>query len=143
MLRAAKSRIFLFSCLLFGLLLFFSSPSFAQSSTNYRIGTDVISGGGGESASTNYRSHSTLGQSSPLGPSNNSEYHNYPGFIYCLEGIPLNFQWADFNGDGQSDILWRNTSNGMNAVWFMDGTTVTGFAVLDSMTDQNWEIVGR
>jgi lipocalin len=48
----------------------------------------------------------------------------------------------DFNGDGKPDILWRNTSNGQNAVWFMNGTTVTGFAVLDNMTDQSWTIVG-
>ncbi len=49
---------------------------------------------------------------------------------------------VDFNGDLNRDILWRNTSNGMNAIWFMNGTTVTGFAVFDSMTDQTWEIVG-
>jgi hypothetical protein len=49
---------------------------------------------------------------------------------------------SDFNGDGKPDILWRNTTNGQNAVWFMNGTTVTGFAVFDNMTDQNWKIVG-
>jgi hypothetical protein len=49
---------------------------------------------------------------------------------------------GDFNGDGKTDILWRNTSSGQNAVWFLDGATVTGFAVLDSMTDQTWTIVG-
>jgi hypothetical protein len=50
---------------------------------------------------------------------------------------------VDFNGDGRPDILWRNTTSGQNAVWFMDGVTVTGFAVFDSMTDQTWTIVGR
>jgi hypothetical protein len=49
----------------------------------------------------------------------------------------------DFNGDGKPDILWRNTTSGQNAVWYLDGATVTGFAVLDSMTDQSWKIVGR
>jgi hypothetical protein len=49
----------------------------------------------------------------------------------------------DFNNDSRTDILWRNSTNGQKAVWFMNGTTVTGFAVLDSMTDQNWEIVAR
>ena len=24
---------------------------------------------------------------------------------------------GDFNGDGKSDILWRNTSTGENAIW--------------------------
>ena len=49
----------------------------------------------------------------------------------------------DFNNDSRTDILWRNSTNGQNAVWFMNGTTVMGFAVLDSMTDQSWEIVAR
>jgi len=49
----------------------------------------------------------------------------------------------DFNNDSLTDILWRNSTNGQNAVWFMNGTTVTGFASLDSMTDQSWEIVAR
>jgi hypothetical protein len=48
----------------------------------------------------------------------------------------------DFNGDGKPDILWRNTTTGANAVWYMEGATVNGFAVLDSLTDQNWTIVG-
>ena len=29
----------------------------------------------------------------------------------------------DFDGDGNSDLLWRNTSSGQNYVWFMDGGT--------------------
>jgi hypothetical protein len=49
---------------------------------------------------------------------------------------------GDFNGDGKPDILWRNTSNGQNAVWFMDGATVTGFAALNRVADQTWTIVG-
>jgi FG-GAP repeat len=30
---------------------------------------------------------------------------------------------GDFNGDGYSDILWRNT-NGDVVIWLMNGTTV-------------------
>ena len=36
---------------------------------------------------------------------------------------------ADFNGDGKSDILWQNDS-GLPAIWTMDGTNLTGGAVL-------------
>lgn len=32
----------------------------------------------------------------------------------------------DFNGDFKSDIWWRNSENGGNAIWFMDGTRVIG-----------------
>jgi FG-GAP repeat len=31
---------------------------------------------------------------------------------------------GDFNGDGMSDILWRDTSGNV-AVWFMNGAQVT------------------
>jgi hypothetical protein len=30
---------------------------------------------------------------------------------------------GDFNNDNRTDIVWRNTSNGQNLVWFMSGTT--------------------
>jgi hypothetical protein len=47
-------------------------------------------------------------------------------------GVPLAWQIvqvSDVNGDGKSDIGWRNTSNGTTAVWLMDGATIvsTGF----------------
>ena len=32
----------------------------------------------------------------------------------------------DFNGDFKSDIWWRNSINGENAIWFMDGHRVIG-----------------
>ena len=31
---------------------------------------------------------------------------------------------GDYNGDGRSDILWRN-DNGLVAVWEMDGASAT------------------
>ena len=33
---------------------------------------------------------------------------------------------GDFNGDGHSDILWQNTSNGQAAIWEMNGTNLIG-----------------
>ena len=30
---------------------------------------------------------------------------------------------GDYNGDGKSDLLWRDTS-GNTAIWFMNGATV-------------------
>jgi hypothetical protein len=37
---------------------------------------------------------------------------------------------GDFNGDGQTDILWRNygtgPNQGMNHIWLMNGSVVTG-----------------
>ncbi len=50
---------------------------------------------------------------------------------------------ADFNSDGKPDLLWRNTANGQNAVWYMDGTTRTGSGFLPQLADQNWMMVVR
>jgi FG-GAP-like repeat len=36
---------------------------------------------------------------------------------------------GDFNGNGMSDILWRN-SNGDTSIWFMNGTTVSSVSGL-------------
>jgi hypothetical protein len=46
---------------------------------------------------------------------------------------------ADFNGDGRSDILWRNTSTGQVAIWFMNGLTVTTAAVVGTVA-ASWSI---
>ena len=85
---------------------------------------------------------STLGQSSPLGPSNSIGYYDYPGFIYSLEGIPINSYVVDFNGDGKPDIVWRNTSTGQNAIWYMDGATLIDIADLPALPNPNYSIVG-
>ena len=49
---------------------------------------------------------------------------------------------GDFNGDGKPDILWRNAASGANVVWLMNGTTISGGAVLTSVADPTWQIVG-
>ena len=49
---------------------------------------------------------------------------------------------GDFNGDGKTDILWRNKATGQNVVWFMDGVAYGSYAWLLEVTDLNWEIVG-
>ncbi|MBW4503279.1 MAG: VCBS repeat-containing protein [Scytonema hyalinum WJT4-NPBG1] len=45
-----------------------------------------------------------------------------------LPNVPLAWNAAgitDFNGDGKSDIFWRNSQTGEDAVWLIDGTTYT------------------
>ena len=49
---------------------------------------------------------------------------------------------CDFNGDGKTDILWRNKSTGQNVVWLMNGTTYSSYAELLQVADTNWQIVG-
>jgi hypothetical protein len=65
-----------------------------------------------------------------------------------LRTIPTNLNWdivgtGDFNGDGNTDILWRNYSTGENAVWLMNGTTELNSVYLRTIpTNPNWDIVG-
>jgi hypothetical protein len=49
---------------------------------------------------------------------------------------------GDFNNDGKTEILWRNTKTGENLVWFMDGSTYKSQTALKSETDLSWKIVG-
>jgi len=48
---------------------------------------------------------------------------------------------ADFNGDGRSDILWRNSSTGENYMYPMAGLTILpGEGYIRAVSDQSWKI---
>ena len=53
---------------------------------------------------------------------------------------------GDFNGDGETDILWRyygtGAYQGLNVIWFMDGSTFLEEAVFSQVLDTNWRIAG-
>jgi len=56
----------------------------------------------------------------------------------------LNWQFvgsADFDQDGNVDLLLRHQGVGENLVWTMDKTTVTGGRALASIPDLNWQVV--
>jgi len=49
---------------------------------------------------------------------------------------------ADFNGDGNADIVWQNTVTGDRSIWFMNNTTWTGaYAALPNVP-LAWSIAG-
>jgi alpha-tubulin suppressor-like RCC1 family protein len=47
---------------------------------------------------------------------------------------------SDFNGDGLSDILWRNISSGANTIWKSANATLRQTMV--GVTDRAWKIAG-
>jgi len=53
---------------------------------------------------------------------------------------------GDFNADGMTDILWRDSTTGTNAMWLMTAvtypTTYPNPVFLPQVTDTNWQIVG-
>jgi hypothetical protein len=46
---------------------------------------------------------------------------------------------ADFNGDGQSDLVWQDNIGGNRAIWLMNGTSYAGERFLPSVPTQ-WQI---
>ena len=48
---------------------------------------------------------------------------------------------GDFDGDGKGDILWRNTSTGQVAIWFMNGTALSSAMVVGTVPT-DWTIQG-
>ncbi len=51
---------------------------------------------------------------------------------------------VDFNHDGQTDLLWRNTSTGEVDAWYMNGATTNGGVVIvpAGVVALDWEIIG-
>ncbi len=49
---------------------------------------------------------------------------------------------ADFDGDGLSDIYWRNGSTGVNNVWLMNGLTIKSNTVAHIESNLAWKVVG-
>jgi hypothetical protein len=51
---------------------------------------------------------------------------------------------GDMNRDGRADLVWRNRTTGVMAVWYMDGTRRLDGVLIspDTVSDPNWEIVG-
>ncbi len=48
---------------------------------------------------------------------------------------------GDFNGDGQTDLLWENTVTGQRYMWLMNGTSYAGGADLGTLPP-DWRIAG-
>jgi CSLREA domain-containing protein len=49
---------------------------------------------------------------------------------------------GDFDGDGTSDLLWRDTLTGQNVVWLMNGGTQSTYILLPTVGDVTWDIKG-
>ena len=48
----------------------------------------------------------------------------------------------DFNGDGKSDVLWRNTVTGENWMYLMNGEFILASEPINTIDDLNWSVAG-
>src|SRR6266850_3755495 len=49
---------------------------------------------------------------------------------------------GDFDGDGRSDIVWRNAATGENYVYLMNGASIAAEGYLRTVSDLGWNIAG-
>jgi hypothetical protein len=82
----------------------------------------------------------TLSNSVPIDRDGHPRTGSGPPGAYSL-ATPSSTR-CDFNGDGKTDILWRNKSTGQNVVWLMNGTALSSYSWIDTVADTNWQIVG-
>ncbi|HYC62940.1 MAG TPA: M36 family metallopeptidase [Thermoanaerobaculia bacterium] len=70
----------------------------------------------------------------PLAPTSFTTIENR-GAPWVLVGI------ADFNADGNADILWRSSVTNLMEVWYMTGLVHSGTAAMPGSPDPNWRVV--
>ncbi|MCB1921618.1 MAG: S8 family serine peptidase [Candidatus Competibacteraceae bacterium] len=126
------------------------SPSGAGSVTSTPAGIDC-----GVDCSENYAGGTVVSlQATPL---NGSTFVGWSGAcvgtntctvtINAAESVTATFtprtgsnKPNDFNGDGMSDILWRHSTTGYNALWLMNGATITSTLAIIRVADLGWQV---
>jgi len=48
---------------------------------------------------------------------------------------------GDYNGDGKSDILWRNGTTGQNWMYQMNGNVIASSVGVNTVSDTHWQVV--
>lgn len=76
----------------------------------------------------------------------------FSGGVFSQSGAMIyqepNVAWkvltaADFNGDGRSDLLWRNDATGLVYMMLMNGASISGQGVVHNEPNLSWEIVAQ
>ena len=114
----------------------------ALPNTDYQIESSFYLGGQGDNRNILWRNYVTGANAIWTMDASVSA----PLAIIDLQALP-NTQYyvggtADFNGDGFTDILWRNNTTGAVAIWLMNGTTYTGTIDLPGVPIPDWTIAG-
>jgi hypothetical protein len=66
----------------------------------------------------------------------------------AYDNVPESSGWyvqgfGDFNGDGKTDVFWRNSNNGNTTGWLMNGNTIQERAAYDNVPESSgWYVQG-
>jgi hypothetical protein len=94
---------------------------------------------------------SPMGGSATLNPTQEAELLSGQWYINIHTGLYPNGEirgqvmrvLGDFDGDGRSDVLWRNFASGENYLYPMNGLTILGTeGYLRTVASQDWKIKG-
>ncbi|MBI1336850.1 MAG: hypothetical protein GC164_07800, partial [Phycisphaera sp.] len=80
---------------------------------------------------------STLTGLGPTGYAPDGEVEDY---IAYTQAAPTTSTKTDFNADGYDDVVFRNSSNGQNILWLMQGASKVGSVGLPTVADTHWTI---
>ncbi len=66
--------------------------------------------------------------------------HGRGVFKITIPAVSAGLGTDDFNGDGTSDVLWHNVSDGTTALYFMNSTGVDHTSEPGTETDTDWQV---
>jgi hypothetical protein len=52
-------------------------------------------------------------------------------------------QIGDLNGDGKSDLLWRQSGSGTLAEWTMNGSDIASSQTIAAAPDSSWQVQSK
>ena len=61
--------------------------------------------------------------------------------IVAVTSFTVRARPSDFDGNGKSDILWRNPTTPINVLWLMNGTSVASATQIPRL-DSSWQVAG-
>ena len=110
------------------------------------LGNDLLAGGNGFDTATftglkaSYTITRGAGNVTVAGADGTDVLTGIEKLTFSDSSVFLKPAGNDFDGDGKSDILWRNTATGANTIW-KTGNIATAQAVA-TIADQAWKVMG-
>jgi hypothetical protein len=59
-------------------------------------------------------------------------------FFVMMKPLTANAEKLDFNGDGKSDVFWRNSLTGETSAWLIDGGQVIQYTQYGTVLESGW-----